>query len=135
MEEKIGAYCRETGSRAPTTRGELVRLVIESLAEGHRRILRELERVIDERIEIIHLVGGGARNEMLCQVTADRCGCRVVAGPAEATALGNLLVQARTMGDLPAERPIRDVVRGSFSLQTYEPPTSGPPPRIPAQDR
>lgn len=128
MQEKIGAYCRENGLRAPATRGELVRLIIESLAEGHRRILREIEGVIEERIEIIHLVGGGSRNEMLCQSTADRCGRRVVAGPAEATALGNLLVQARAMGDLPADQPIREVVRSSFSLRSYEPSTAGPPP-------
>jgi rhamnulokinase len=135
MQETIGSYCRELGSRAPATRGELVRLVIESLAEGHRRIIRELERVIEERIEIIHLVGGGSRNAMLCQLTADRCGCRVVAGPAEATALGNLLVQARAMGDLPPDRPIRDVVRNSLSLQSYEPSTSDSPPRVRGRGR
>lgn len=135
MEEKIGAYCRENGLSAPATRGELVRLVIESLAEGHRRVLRELEGVIDERIEVVHLVGGGSRNAMLCQLTADRCGRRVVAGPAEATALGNLLVQARTMGDLPRERPLRDVVRNSFSLQRYDPSTPGSQPPVSGRDR
>jgi rhamnulokinase len=123
MHETIRSYCRENGLAVPGTRGELVRLIIESLAEGHRRIVRELEGVIEERIAVIHLVGGGSRNGMLCQLTADRCGCRVVAGPAEATALGNLLVQARAMGDLPPEHPIRDVVRDSFPLRTYEPST------------
>ena len=121
MQEKIGSYCREHDIPEPQTRGELVRLIIESLAEGHRVTLAELEELRDTKIETIHMVGGGSQNELLCQLTADRCGCTVVAGPAEATALGNILVQARALADLPPDVSIRDVVRNSVSLATYHP--------------
>jgi rhamnulokinase len=97
-----------------------VRLILESLAEGHRRTLGELEGLLGRRLDTLYLVGGGSRNELLCRLTAERCRRRVVAGPAEATALGNILVQARAMGDL-AETDIRDVVRASVALRTYEP--------------
>ena len=80
----------------------------------------------DAPLEVIHLVGGGARNELLCQWTADATGRRVVAGPAEATALGNLLIQARAMDGLPDDTPIRDVVRASTTLRTYDPAATSP---------
>jgi rhamnulokinase len=80
-----------------------------------------LEDLLGTRIEVLHVVGGGARNTLLCQWTADACGCRVVAGPAEATALGNLLVQAQAMGDLPEDTTIRDVVRNSSDLRVFVP--------------
>jgi len=85
-----------------------------------------LEDVIDTRIEKVHLVGGGAQNELLCQWTADATGRRVIAGPAEATALGNLLIQARVMGTLPDGATIRDVVRASTDLRVYDPAESDP---------
>lgn len=120
MPQAIRDYCESNELPAPEDRGRLVRLVIESLAEGHRVTLRELESVLGRRIGTLYAVGGGAMNELLCQATADRCGCRVVAGPAEATAMGNLLVQARTMGDLGGD-DIREVVRRTATLKTYEP--------------
>lgn len=121
MEERLHAYCREHGLPVPESRGALVRTILESMAESHRRTLRLLEEVIGQSVEVLHIVGGGARNEMLCRLTAEACGCRVVAGPAEATALGNLLVQARTMGDLPRGTSLRAVVRASSELKMYEP--------------
>jgi len=121
MQQKLQDYCREQGLPVPRSRGEIVRVILESLAEAYRRTLQDLESVIDERIEVLHIVGGGSLNGLLCQLTADACGCRVVAGPAEATALGNLLVQARTMKDLPGDVSIRDVVRRSCELKVYEP--------------
>jgi len=121
MRQKLQDYCREQGLPVPGSRGEIVRVILESLAEAYRRTLHDLESVIDERIEVLHIVGGGSLNGLLCQLTADACGCRVVAGPAEATALGNLLVQARTMKDLPGDVSIRDVVRSSCELKVYEP--------------
>lgn len=126
MPAKLRTYCRARGLPEPQSRGALVRLILESLAESHRGALRQLEDVLGERIGVLHIVGGGARNALLCQWTADACGCRVLAGPAEATALGNLLVQARTMGDLPAGQTIRDVVRASCRLRTYEPRSARP---------
>jgi len=121
MPQKIRDYCEESGQPVPESRGEFVRLVLESLAADYRDKLARLERLINEQIEVVHLVGGGSRNELLCQWTADATGCRVVAGPAEATAVGNLLIQARTMGELPDGVSIRDVVRASTELRTYEP--------------
>jgi rhamnulokinase len=91
------------------------------LAADYRDKLAALEEDIGEQIEVLHLVGGGSRNELLCQWTADATGCRVVAGPAEATALGNLLIQARAMGGLPENTSIREVVRASTEVRTYDP--------------
>ena len=126
MPRKIEAYCREHGQPVPETRGAFVRLVLESLAADHRDKLAVLADLVDAPPEVIHLVGGGARNELLCQWTADATGRRVVAGPAEATALGNLLIQARAMDGLPDDTPIRDVVRASTTLRTYDPAATSP---------
>ena len=119
MPERLAAYCSERGFRPPATRGEAIRLVLESMAAGHRRTLRYLEETIGRPIDTLHMVGGGSQNDLLCQLTADACGCRLVAGPSEATALGNLLIQARTMGDLAPDESIRDVVRRSVQLRAY----------------
>jgi rhamnulokinase len=121
MPEKLNAYCRAHGLAVPATRGAVVRLILESLVEDYRQTLRVLEDLLGKRIDVLHIVGGGSRNALLCQWTADACGCRVVAGPAEATALGNLLVQAYAMGDLPEDVTIRHVVRGSSDLRVYAP--------------
>lgn len=121
MPQKIRDYCREHGRPVPEDRGTFVRLILESLAVDYRDHVAVLEGLTGETIEVIHLLGGGSRNELLCQWTADATGRRVVAGPAEATALGNLLIQARAMGDLSEGRSIRDVVWASASLRTYTP--------------
>lgn len=119
MPATIDAACAATGLPAPTTRGERVRLIFESLAESYRQTLRALEALTGERVETLHVVGGGAQNALLNQMTADACGCRVVAGPAEATAWGTLLVQARALGLLRGT--IRETVRASATLHTYDP--------------
>lgn len=121
MQQKIAAYCQEHGMPVPASRGELVRLILESLADSYRRTVRTLEELIGASIATLYMVGGGSQNALLCQLTADACGCRVQAGPAEATALGNLLIQARTMGDIPEGTLIRDVVRRSTELHLYTP--------------
>jgi len=121
MPQKIQNYCREHDQPVPETRGTFVRLILESLADDYRKHVDVLEALTGEPIEIIHLMGGGSRNELLCQWTADATGRRVVAGPAEATALGNVLIQARAMGDLSDGRSIRNVVRASTTLRTYTP--------------
>jgi rhamnulokinase len=127
MEARIRAYCREHGQPVPESRGQTARLILESIADSYRRAVGDLERVTDEAISTLHLVGGGSQNDLLCRLTAEACGVRVVAGPAEATALGNLLIQARTMGDLPNGLTIRDVALRSSDLRTYL-PTSQPRP-------
>ena len=121
MPARVHAYCREKGIQAPKHRGSMVRLILESLAEAYRAALRQLETLTGGAVTVLHIVGGGARNAYLNQRTADQCGCRVVAGPAEATALGNLLVQAYAMGDLDSPAQVRAVAASSSKLQVYEP--------------
>lgn len=121
MPQKIRDYCREHEQPVPEERGAFVRLILESVAADYRDRIRVLEDLTGDAIDVVHLVGGGARNELLCQWTADATGRRVVAGPAEATALGNLLLQARVAGNLSDGRSIRDVVRASTTLRTYDP--------------
>ena len=120
MEATVRAACRERGVPAPPTRGALARLVFESLAEGYRRVLVDLAALTGEAPEVLHVVGGGAYNGTLCQLTADACGLPVVAGPAEATALGTVLVQAHALGDLGGAS-VRETVRASPSLRPYHP--------------
>jgi rhamnulokinase len=121
MVARVATACRDTGVPVPETRAETCRLVLESLADGYRRTLDELEALTGARARVVHVVGGGARNRLLNQLTADACGRRVVAGPEEATALGNVLVQARALGDLPRGVAIRDVVRASTNLSEFVP--------------
>ncbi|WP_329023272.1 MULTISPECIES: rhamnulokinase family protein [unclassified Streptomyces] len=121
MPERIRAYCRRTGQPVPEEQGEIVRCILESLALAHRRALRQAAGLAGRDITRIHMVGGGSRNELLCRFTADATGLPVVAGPAEATALGNILVQARAhglVGDLPA---MRRLVATTQELRHYAP--------------
>ena len=105
MPNRIRRYCLDLSLPAPRTRGETVRLILESLAQAYPRTLRTLEDTVGERLPVLHIVGGGARNELLCRMTADACGGTVVAGPAEATAIGNLLVQASAAAHYRPARP------------------------------
>jgi rhamnulokinase len=121
MPARIAAFCARTGQPAPTGIGGYVRCIMDSLALGHRAAIRDAARLSGRTIEVVHLVGGGARNELLCQLTADATGLPVVAGPVEATALGNILVQARADGG-PADRDaMRRLVAATHRPQRYEP--------------
>jgi rhamnulokinase len=126
MQRKLAAACAARGFAAPRTHGEVARLVLESLATSHAEALDALEVVTETKIEDVHIVGGGARNALLNQLTADRSGRRVLAGPEEATVLGNLLVQARTLGDLPPGVSLREAARRSASITEYTPRTAAP---------
>ena len=121
MPARIAAACREAGQPAPAGRGEIVRSVIASLACKYRLVLERLERVTGREIEVVHLIGGGARNDLLCRLTADVLGRRVLAGPVEATALGNVLVQARATGELSSLADMRSVAAASVEPRTFEP--------------
>lgn len=121
MPEAIEAYCLRTGQKPPATKGAVVRSLLESLALKYREVIRELERVTGRSVERIHVIGGGSRNSLLCQLTADATGLTVVAGPAEATAVGNILVQALATGRVGSPAEIRAIIRGSFELRTYTP--------------
>ena len=121
MPGKIERFCRDTKQRPPTTRGEFVRTCLEGLALTYRKTLEGLEDVLGRRINTIHVVGGGSQNELLNQMTADACEREVIAGPVEATAAGNILVQAMATGDVKSLPDARDVVRASFEVKHYHP--------------
>ena len=116
---KLEAACRAKDVAAPDTTGGIVRLILESLAASHANALEQLATVTGARANDIHIVGGGARNDLLNQLTADRTRRRVLAGPEEATVLGNLLVQARTLGDLPTGVSIREASRCSSRIREF----------------
>jgi rhamnulokinase len=121
MPAQIAAYCRRTGQAPPATPGEFARAILESLALRYRNVMENLESLAGRKIDAIHIVGGGSRNTLLNQFVADCTGRRVVAGPSEATAIGNILVQAMGAGELANLDEARAVVRNSFELTTVEP--------------
>lgn len=121
MPAAIAAYCRETGQPEPREPGEFVRCCLESLALLYRRTLRRIEGLTGRAIDTLHIVGGGSRNELLNQFAADACEVPVVAGPVEATALGNVLVQAIAAGEIQNLAEGRRLVAESFSARTVRP--------------
>ncbi|MER7540423.1 rhamnulokinase family protein [Streptomyces sp. NPDC097704] len=121
MPTRIRDYCARTGQPVPGSQGAVVRCILESLALAHRRTLRQAAELADRDIERIHLVGGGSRNDLLCQLTADATGLPVVAGPTEATALGNILVQARAAGLVGDLADMRRLIASTQHLRHYTP--------------
>ena len=121
MPARIRKYCQETGQPAPETVGEVVRGALESLALAYRQAIDQLEQVLGYSLEAIHVVGGGSQNRLLNQFTADATGKPVVAGPVEATAIGNLLVQIIALGRLSSLAEARQLVRRSFPVEVFEP--------------
>src|SRR5262249_51622645 len=111
MPAKIAAHCEAKGQGVPQTHGEFARAILESLARRYRDVLEDLERLSCRKIEVIHIVGGGSRNPLLNQFVADTTRRRVIAGPSEATAIGNILVQAIGSGELKSLSKAREVVR------------------------
>lgn len=121
MPAKLATLCREASQPIPETHGAIVRCALESLALKYREVLGKLERLSGGRIEQIHIVGGGSQNGLLCQMTADACERPVLAGPMEATAIGNVLMQAIAAGEIADVAAARDVVRRSFDPVAYQP--------------
>ncbi len=121
MPQAIQDFCRETKQPVPKTAGELVRCAYESLALKYREVLGALEELTGEPIQVIHIVGGGSQNRLLNQLAADACQRPVITGPVEATAMGNLLTQVRSSGELGSLAEMRDIVRASSPVQHYEP--------------
>jgi rhamnulokinase len=128
MPARIAAVLAGTGQQPPADPGALLRSVLVSLACKYRLVTEQLEHVAQRRIETIHVVGGGARNELLCQLTADIVGRPVLAGPIEATAMGNLLVQALALGELADLEQLRQITARSVSPRRFEPDPSHPAP-------
>jgi rhamnulokinase len=121
MPLRIRDFCSETGQHEPGEPGAVVRCILESVALGHARAIDLLEEAAGAAPPAVHIVGGGARNELLCRWTANATGLPVLAGPAEATAVGNLVVQALGLGELGSLSEARDLVRASFAPAVYEP--------------
>ena len=126
MPAAIQDFCRQTGQPVPETEGELVRCAYESLALAYRRVLGWLEELTANRIEVVHIVGGGSQSAILNQFAADACQRPVIAGPVEATALGNLLVQVRASGELASLAQTREVIRNSTEVKTFLPGLAAP---------
>ena len=124
MPSRIRAFCTRTGQPEPESEGAIIRCALESLALKFRQVLIELESVLEKKMEAIHVVGGGSHNTLLCQLTADATGRPVIAGPGEATALGNILMQALADGKVGSLDQIREMVRNSTEVVTYEPAPS-----------
>jgi rhamnulokinase len=121
MVAKVQAFCRETKQPIPKTHGEIARCILESLALLYRLEMDAMEKLTDREIKVLHVVGGGCRNALLNQATADATGRTVIAGPVEATAAGNILVQAIAMKEVKDLDAVRGIVRKSFEVVTYKP--------------
>jgi sugar (pentulose or hexulose) kinase len=121
MPGRIARYCRETRQPVPENAGEIVRCIAQSLALKYRMTVENLEDLLGNELPVIHMVGGGIKDKMLCRFTANATGRTVFAGPVEATSVGNLMVQARALGEVKNLKEIRQVVKESFPEETYRP--------------
>ena len=121
MEEAIVAFCRKTGQEPPRDRGTLLRSVYESLALKYRAVGEQIAAVSGKPNRVVHIVGGGSRNELLNQLTANACGLKVVAGPEEATAIGNAMVQALGLGVISGMADAQQLIRAAFPIREYRP--------------
>ncbi|MFE9675464.1 rhamnulokinase family protein [Streptomyces sp. NPDC006259] len=121
MPERIAQACRASGQPVPDTPAEVTRCILDSLALAHRRAVEDAQRLAAHPVDVVHIVGGGTRNALLCQLTADACGLPVVAGPTEAAALGNVLVQAGAHGLVGDRHAMRALLARTQPLTRYEP--------------
>lgn len=121
MKASVDEFMRMTGQPIPSSRGAYIESFLESLALLFRRTIREADEISGKHTEVIHLMGGGAQNPLLCQYTADATGCTVMAGPVEATAIGNAMMQAVAVGRLASIEDARRLVRASFEPRTFTP--------------
>jgi len=124
MPTRINAYLSRTGQK-PTQDSQMVRLILESLALRYRTVLAALEDVTGSKVDVLHIVGGGIQNELLCQFTANAIGKKVITGPIEATASGNILMQAKATGQVKSIAEAREVIRHSFAMKEYQPQNTG----------
>ena len=121
MIHAIQQYCERTGQPVPETHQQLCRCIFESLALRYRQVLGWLRETVDTPIDMLHIIGGGSRNVVLCQMAADACGITVKTGPQEGTALGNMMLQAKAQGAVDGVWEMRHVVADSVQMKTYEP--------------
>lgn len=121
MPEAIRQYAKKTGQAVPQDEGAVLRCALDSIAMRFRQVLAMCEELAGGRIETVHIVGGGTKNRQLCQAAADACGRRVLAGPVEATATGNIMMQAVAAGEVGSIAEAREVIRNSFPVEEYQP--------------
>jgi rhamnulokinase len=121
MPKRIQGYLTQTGQKTIEDKGQLVRIILESLALKYKHVMSAIEDITGQRIEVLHIVGGGIQNELLCQFAANALGKKVITGPIEATAIGNILIQAKAAGEIKTLEQVREVVRRSFEMKEYQP--------------
>ena len=121
MLDRVRDFCEETGQKPPRGPGEISRCIFDSLALKYRHVIEQAERLSGRPVEVVHVVGGGSRNALLCQLTADATRLPVLTGPVEAAAMGNVMVQALACGQVKSPEEIRAVVRSSVEVERYEP--------------
>ena len=121
MPEKVREYCRRTNQPVPESVGEVIRCIYESLALKYRYTAEAIQTLVGKKAKVIHVVGGGTKDGFLSQMTADACGIRVLAGPEEATAIGNLMMQLIAAGEVADLKEARRIVAASFEVKQYEP--------------
>lgn len=126
MPASIQAYCQDSGQTVPESKGQIVRTALEGLALKYRWVTEKLQILLDHKFNALHIVGGGSQNRLLCQFAADATQLPVIAGPVEATAIGNIAVQAIATDHLASLDEARQVIRRSFEVLTYEPGLSAP---------
>ena len=121
MEKAICEYCQQSGQQVPSTKGELTRCLLQSLATKYKEAISGVNNLLPEPLKRLHIIGGGSQNELLNQLTANALGVPVWAGPVEATAMGNILVQAMAAGEVADLAALRQVVRNSVTPKVFEP--------------
>lgn len=121
MTKAVADFCQKTGQGTPETHGEIIRCIYDSLALKYRFTLEQIGDITKQTIEVIHIIGGGANNHFLNQLTADATGLMVIAGPTEATAIGNIMIQAKALGYVDSVESIRKIIAGSFDLVEFVP--------------
>jgi len=121
MPERINRYLAETGQKTIDDKGQMIRAILESLAFKYRLVVERIEDITGKAIDCLHIVGGGIQNELLCQFTANAVGKKVITGPVEATASGNILMQAKATGQIETLGEARAIIRNSFELKEYQP--------------
>ncbi len=121
MPKKIRDYCKKTGQGEPLTDGALVRCIYESLAMKYRFAIKQIEENTEKKFNVLHLLGGGTKDSFLCQMTADSLNLPVIAGPTEATALGNIILQLIALGDIEDVNAGREIIKSQENLKEYKP--------------
>ena len=121
MPKRINDYLVKTGQNQVDEKGQMIRLVLESLALKYREIMENIEAMTGNSIDILHIVGGSIQNELLCPFTANALGKKVITGPIEGTAIGNILMQAKAAGQIDSLSQARKILRNSIEIKEYEP--------------